>query len=338
VLACSTRAGHIRARWALIAILAWCLATAPYSSLVLSELWRTGDVAAVAQSATVGTFGKMVLNTSLSSRMLLLSLAFFVYNFPGLTLPLAAYGGVRRGGVPRLLHGALLAELAIFGLFVGRYSIADQYSFYFPIYALLAVFAGLGVARVLDWPAARRRRAVLALAFMTSLWTPILYPAVAAWLRASGRLSGLLGAKPYRDGYREYFVPWGLGADGPTRLIEDVAAHASADALVVLADHMQGFALRYGQLVGRLPASLQMIELSRHGPSLEELRASMRQRLDRSEAVILVPRDRARPEAPVPGPDWDTRQVPIAGAQWERAGDLYILRGLHDPSEEQDAD
>ncbi len=149
VLLLAVRRRHLSPRgWAAAALL-WLVGTLPYSSVVISTGLQTADWSGTLSSAFFGRYAHDVLNAHLTARTLLLSAGFVLYNFPGLALPLAIIALFARLEQPKLFTRAVKFELALYALFVFRYSIRDQYSFFFPVYGLLALFAGLGLAHVL---------------------------------------------------------------------------------------------------------------------------------------------------------------------------------------------
>jgi len=312
--------GWWRRQWAghvlLTCAVAWLAGAGLYGGMVLGELARTGDLAGTVRSALVGSYASDVMNTRLSARGLALSLGYLVYNFPNLLLPAAVAGLVLRGAQPRLVRRVLLAQLALYLLFVLRYSVQDQYTFFVPVYTLLAVFAGSGLAAL----AARwRRRAVLwGITAASVALTPPLYVTTALVLHARGALADLVGQKPYRNGYRAFFIPWGVGEDSADRLADAAFAQAGPNGLILLGDGMARFALDYRQARGTAPAGVA-IELYGSSPTDDVL--ALRQELLATAGrvrrpVVLVPRDRTRAD------------FGVDAARWERRGDLFVLADL----------
>jgi hypothetical protein len=143
---------------------------------------------------------------------------------------------------------------------------------------------------------------------------------------ARGVFSSLVGNKPYRDGYRAFFVPWGLGDNAPDQLNRAIANLAGDTGIVFVADHMIIFGVRYAQVVGQIPSAVEILRIDRN-ESAEQVaarRAKLSGALDQGRPVILVPRDRDRPTADIPQ------------AQWERHGDVYRLTGLDARTPSQD--
>ena len=215
-----------------------------------------------------------------------------------------------------------MAELGLYLFFVVRYSISDQYTCFFPVYMLLTLFAGVGLARL----AARLSRAIqqglLILAAFTAAWTPLVYLATARFLAARGALAALVKNKPYRDGYRAFFVPWGRGADHATRLNDTVRELAGDNGLVLVADHTQLFGLCYAQAVGHISATVEIryVKATDSDDAIAERWRWLHDARASDQAVVFVPGDRDQPSANIPG------------ALWERRGDIYLLIGLGPPA------
>lgn len=301
------------------AVLLWLLGLLPYVWFVGSVAYRTGEVTDTLRSAVFGAYKDDVFDWHVGLRALGMSLAFVAYNFPNLTVPLAILGIARRQCLPTLLRRVWLAELLLYALFVLSYSVADQYTFFFPLYGLLALFAGAGLAGVQRWRRRNWRQTLLAAAAVSALWPPLLYIATYQLLSARGWLSQVVRNKPYRDGYRAVFIPWGAGDDAAERLNRDVAALVGDNGLILFPDHMQRFSILYEQAIGRFPAGVELLKLEPPDPPpqvIAERQALLEQYLAVGRPVVLVPYDRDRPDAGV------------EEAQWSRHGDVYRLESL----------
>lgn len=311
-------------RLALGAAALWLLGTLPYSELVLAMYLETGSLTETLHSALLGSYASNVLNTRLTLHNVLLSVGYVAYNFPGLTIPLALLGAraALSGRLfPHWVGRVLLGELLIFTLFVARYPIVDQYTFFFPIYMILALLAGIGLAAVLERASDRRRNYMVGAAALTVAWTPIVFLGTSYTLAASGSLRSLVGNKPYRDGYRAFFLPWGVGDNAAQQLNAALSELSGPDSVIVIGDSMIAHGIRYAQVVGQLPSTVQLVTLAAL-PSHESIDALHVLLTDASRAgrtVLFVPRDRDLPNAPVDGADW------------ERLGDVYRLVRLAAP-------
>lgn len=320
VIAAALRKKHLATAGAAAAVL-WLAGTLPFTLLVASTAAESGEIAATLRSAFFGRYADAVLNVRLSMHTLMLSAGYVVYNFPGFTVPLAIcaiYAAWMRPSEPRWLLRVLSIELLIYAAYVFRYSIADQYTFFFPVYLLLALFAGVALAKVMSLKRGTFRAAVVSAAALTAVWTPIVYMGTCAILRSRGVFSSMVGNKPYRDGYRTFFVPWGLGDDAAQRANQQVAALAGADGLVLIADSMMGFGVRYAQAVGGIPATVEIAEAgwANARNTVGKWRDELSAVFEDGRPVVLVPKDRDLPDTGIPG------------THWERCGDVYRLISL----------
>lgn len=303
--------------WALSAcVAAWLVGSLPYSYLVAARWVETGELLATVKSALVGEFSDGVLSTRLSAFWAAFNAGIVALNFPNPMLPLAAYGlWASRRWLTVELRRVWTAELIIFGVFVFRYGVLDQYLFFFPVYLLATIFAGLGLADALQRLSDRARRFLLTAALALTVTTPAVY-GVAYWVAKRGDLlASRMPQRPYRDGYRAFILPWGIGERHADQLNAAAFELAGSDGLVFIVDGMARFALRYHQLRGRgsedvtLLVSAPPSQPENVARQLELLRMTRLQ----GRPVVLIPRDRRRPEPAVPG------------ATWQPTGELYVL-------------
>lgn len=284
----------------------WALGCLPLLQYMARDYQAGGDLAATVHSALFGNFADNVLNTSLSIRSLAMGAGFIAYNFPGLAIPLAIYGIVRaRSDAPAPLRRLLIAECIIYTAFVIRYAIVDQYSYFFVVYLFIAVFAGVGIGRMHAWLQPRHWIAALGVALMTSLWTPIVYWTTARILEQRHILSWAAGNKPYRNGYRSHFVPWGLGDDHAEQLNRKLEKTVTPGTTIIIEDPMIEFGVQYARSLGRLPETVQVVGAN-DVPDVRRFIAKS------AGTIILVPRDRDHPQVE---PE----------LSWRRDGDIYIL-------------
>jgi hypothetical protein len=316
IIIAAARSGRLSRAHTLEAALLWLAGTLPYSMLVGAALFRTGDLLGTLRSALFSNYASEVLNVHLGLRALALAAGYVLYNLPGLTIPLGLYGVFRPFDVPRVFSRALRWELLIYTVFVARYTITDQYTFFFPVYAMLALFSGISLVRIIAAPASLRRGVVLALAALTAAWTPLVYVTAASVLSARKAFDSMVRHKPYRDGYAALFLPWGVGHNFGAILNEQAYRLADDNGLIVFEDPMLDSALRYPQAIGRASPRVTVMQIESRTASAV-VAARTRSLLESCRAagrpVILVPRDRDRPSTCVPE------------SRWKRVGDLYIL-------------
>lgn len=297
------------------AAVAWVVGSLPYTLLVASELLRTGDVPGTINSALFGTvYASNVLNTSLPLKLLAISAAFVIYNFPNLLLPAAGLGVVQAPavGVQPVVRWALVAEMIIHALFVLRYNVVDQYTFLVPLYGLLCIFGGVGVAAVMSWQPSRLRRTVVVVGIVLAVMTPAWYVVAPAVARHYNVLASA-PAKPYRDNYTYLLVPWSVAERSAEQLSSEAVRLAGPHGAILYRDRMGAFAVEYK----RAMAGYEKLTIV----GMPDMRtAEGRNRLHEiilaagRGRVVYVPTDVRKP-APTP-PD---------GTVWVRRGDLFVL-------------
>lgn len=294
--------------------LAWFIGASPYWILAFELSQRIGVPAAI-QSALVGQYGPQVLNLHVSLRMLALGVGYVVYNFPGLILP-AAIASYWNHRVSPWLYRVLAADLAIYLLFAFRYDVPDQFAFFYPCYPLLAVLGALGLDVWLNATRGALRGWLLTAAVVTAAWPPLIYTAAYRVLRQRGSFAGLVGNKPYRDGYAQFFLPWNHTKVHATLVNRHLLELADSDAIVLCEDGMIRFALEYQRQIGRFPPKVELLFNPAHpdDPTPEQTLERIQRAFHEGRRVVCVPRD--RDHLPRLWPD----------APWQRDGDLYILR------------
>ncbi len=318
VIAIAIRKRQLAPRIAASTAVLWLIGTLPYTLLVLQTAIETGDLAGTVHSALFGSYSGSVLNTTVGVRLLILSLGYILYNFPGLTVPLAAHAAFRKVDAPRLFVIAVRCQLAIFFVFVVRYSIVDQFTFYLPVYGLLTVLAGIGLSDCLRRSKPRVAKGLMALALLSAVWPPIIYAATESVLASKGALKSLVGNKPYRDGYAAFFTPWSVGQNHAEVLNNTAFETAGPNGVIVLEDGMMWHALRYRQNFGDEPDQIEVIRAypSQNNDELTKLKHRLHVWHSTGRAVVLVPRDR------------DAPRTFLSACTWERRGDLYVLREI----------
>ena len=305
-------------RYALAAPALWILGSLPYSLLVIATFLDTGDLSGTLRSALFGNYASEVLNTQNVLKPVLFGIGYWLYNFPNLILPLAAAGLFRRTDIPKSFSRSLKALLVIYLVFVLRYSVSDQYTFFLPVYSLTAIFAGVGLASFVTESSRKRMRAWTAICLITILWTPAVYVVTASVLEKKQAISSMVGNKPYRNGYKSFFYPWGAGQDHATKLNQHAFSLAQPNGLILLERGMIGFALEYEIALGRVPEGVEIVFFSmRDKPEkVDSVCTLLAQYADENRPVVLVPENRDQP------------QTYVDEAVWKRDGDLYVLEML----------
>lgn len=311
---------HLHAGWLGILILGWIVAASPYLSLVARHGLHSGDWSRTLYSALFGVglggggYAGEVLNTSVSWPLLKNAVLVLGYNFPSLLLPLALVGMLRRArqrGV--LFRNVLLCQTALIAVFVLRYSIRDQYTFFVPLCAILSLWFGLGTDRLLRWLEARgwRNAGVLALAAVT-LFAPLLYGIFPRFAEQRGWLRNQMRDIPYRDEYRHFLQPWRNGDDSAARYARAVLQRCPQRGLL-MTDLTAGYALAYVQRVEAAAAELDIYVVNRNLSRANQplMNRDMLKRTAQSGTVIV-----ATP-SPVIEEWW--------GADFELIGEGFVL-------------
>lgn len=310
----------VRPRDVVLGAVLWIVGTLPYSGMVLMEWVRTGDFTGTLHSALFGhAYAEDVLNLRLDPQMLLVAAAFPLYSFPNLLIPAAVYGlmRARRLDVPGTAIAALTAGLLIHLVFVLRYSITDQQTFFVPMYAILSILGGVGAAAVLAWgDAVRRRRACLA-ALVLLILTPGVYAVAPEVARRAQMLERIAGPrdKPYRDDYTYLLRPWSVVETSAERLGTEAVALAGERGLILVEDSMARFAIEYHRRRAGHDDLVVRVDAGRTDPDVRAERdALLRDAASQGRPVVLVPLDVARP------------RIETEVGSWQRRGDLYMLK------------
>lgn len=295
--------------------LAWIVGLAPLLKLMFTHWHANGDFAATIRSAAVGDFADAVLNTGLSPKGLALAAGFCAYNFPNLLLPLLPVGIPAAWRNPnRLVVRVLFIQFGLYALFVARYAIVDQYSYFFVLYIFFALFMGLGLDALLQRLTQTRQRIALALVTLSVAATPLTYIAAARILEDRGAFAGMVGNKPYRNGHTAFFTPWGIGKQYAEQLNDAVVAACDTDDLVLFEETMSRFGVQYAQLTGRLNPSVTIRVIGNDALD-DDTRILIAETLGAGRNVVLIPRDRDKPRE-------------LGSYRLERVGDIFrVLPG-----------
>lgn len=311
----------------------WLMASLPYTGVVFSELARSSDWPSVIRSALFGhAYSEEVLNVSFSLRRAMVSASFIALNFPNLTLPLAALGMLRARALPPAMRRVLYAAFLIHFLFVIRYPVIDQHTFFLPSYLLITAFAGTGFAHltrqgsrsrttpvhlerssplakggsreVERGPKAPRPRLLTRGAIVLLLTTPLVYALVPSVARRFNVLAGYARNKPFRDDYTYVFTPWGFADHSAEQLGRRMLDLAGDHALLIIPDTMAAPAVWYeAQMAGK--DGVDVTTLFDAEQVSQTFHAGGR-------VIFLASQGMKQPQ-------------PVPGAAWRQEGDFYFL-------------
>lgn len=287
------------------------IAMTPYLLVVIQDGLGSGDWAQTIRSALFGNFQDQVLNTSLTLQKIVFASAYVFYNFADLTL-LGVFLWWRSAvGSFALLQRAVAAQALIFLLFAFRYDVVDQYTFFIPSYATLALLSGWGWNRIVvsnakkHWPIL-----VLVSALILTLSKPGIYYTVSEVLSSQGALSSLVKNRPYRDGYAGFFLPWSSVDQSAEKIVTQATKLSSEKGVVLTEIGMIRHALFYAQATGQLSENVTICQVV---IGINKCPAVESDALAAGQSVILIPEDRDQPAYHSPQ------------GVWVREGDLYRL-------------
>ncbi|MFH1747866.1 MAG: DUF2723 domain-containing protein [Planctomycetota bacterium] len=214
---------QLAVRWLLAGALAWLVTCTPYWALVLAYYVRTGDIATTLRSTFFGGsergggWADDVLNVGLPLGHLKIVVLTLGYNFPSLVLPIGLAGVLRpTRGRGRAFRWVLIGQTLIMGGFLVRYTVPDIHTFFMPICALVALWFGLGVDRLLNGIRGQRtRRWVVGLLALNAAIPPVVYAVFPEVARQRGWMRSRMRDIAHRDEYAHFFRPWRGGDDSP---------------------------------------------------------------------------------------------------------------------------
>ena len=286
----------------------WLLGSLPYTALILMTMLRSVDLTGTLHSALFGnSFADAVLNTSLSSRGLLMMIGFVLLSFPNALLPLATCGLIRarRFGLPVVAARALSIALVFQVLFAIRYDVVDQHMLFVLAYVLAAIFGGIGYAVVER--RSRKRSRLLAVAILSLGATPALYAVTPYVARQFDLLRSVARYEPYRDNYIYVLTPWSVIERSAETMSRQAVELAGETGTIVVENDMASFAVRYRAIrAGRTNVRI----------TKEISRAELEDAARTGTPIVIVPRNHGEPRTELP---------PQLG-QWQRVGDLFVLQ------------
>jgi len=257
---------RIAPRWVPLMAVVWLLGAAPYLLLVAQTARATGDLSGTFRSAlfgggpaVAGGYASAVLNTHLSAQQLKLAALTFGYCFPSLAGLVALLGLLRP--MPRrrrLLRYVLLAQTVLICVFVGRYPIADLYTYFVPVCAVVALWCGCGAAYLHRPQAAPSRRRYAVAALVASSIAPVfVYIGFPLLAEQRGLMRAQLRHIPFRNEYTHFFRPWRSLDDSPRQLSEAALAAAEPNGWI-LADATTVYPIALTALSRRTPPQVRI--------------------------------------------------------------------------------
>ncbi len=248
-----------RVRWYAVIFLAagWVAGSAGMLALVARQAAATGLIPAVESALFGQSWQADVLGGSAGA--VKMGVGYILYNFPNVGLVLAVGGlwALRKAPLRPLLW-CFCGLTAMYLLFAIRYPVMDQFMFFVPFYAMVAVLAGVGLGSLR--PRTYKWAAPIAMAGM--LAAPALYAAMPSIAR-SAHLS-VPGRKDltFRDPLRYWLAPWKAGENSAELFARQALTDVPADSTII-ADGTSLYPLLWTQRVDGLGRNIELIEGAR---------------------------------------------------------------------------
>ena len=247
--------------WSAVAAVAAFLAGAsPYLALIAHHAQATGEHWPGRSSPPCSATTAPTCSTSRpAGRMMRVNAALAAMNFVSFLPVLAVVGWVSLRRAPgKATAWALVAITVIEVLFVGRYSVPDQFMFLLPSLVMIALAAGIGLAILARdvrrlAPGGRSRRSRVA----GPAADPVRRRTGAA--SSSGRAGPPAPELPFRSEMRYWLVPWKHDEHSADRFARAALAQAGHDA-VILVDLTVADTLRVAQKVEGLAPSVLVVD------------------------------------------------------------------------------
>jgi len=261
----------------------WCLGAAPILPLIIQCAVESRNAETVVQSVLFGHyFQQKVFNLDVrngplwAANMALSSCSFFnpcwaYVVFGGMALSVKRRAALmKRGGIQAFsLYGSLLALTGIHFVFWVRYIVPDQATFILPTLGLLAVWAGIGAAHVLQ---ARR---LFLVSLLTAAGFSVMAPVIFFHV-AERYVPPRTRVLPFRDEFAYWAYPWKQNENSAERFVASVASRVYPEKMVVWADTTAVAPLMVAQAMGRLPSTWTWLTYWQNLPD-EEIERRLRE-------------------------------------------------------------
>lgn len=276
----------------ILCLLVWTAGFSLYGYFILQELMQTGDPVGTIKSVFFGRLWEnTVLNTSMNLRIAVENIAFIGLNFPTpnfLLIPLGIVVMIRQRSHPAFTLIMLILSVMYF-LFAFRYTVADRYAFFMPLYIFMAFFIGPGAAALLDWIQKKGislRAAVIVLLLLAVLPVGV-YAAAPVMARKLYPALAERRQRPYRDEYTYFLRPWKTGYDGAWRFCTESLEIAAPDG-VIFADATVVHTLMFVQETqGRYP-DVKIVSNFYHTPNAPDFNEqTFKALLDRYDIYVV---------------------------------------------------
>ncbi|MEW5804428.1 MAG: DUF2723 domain-containing protein [bacterium] len=187
------------------------LGALPYEVLIAREYFQTRSFFLTLKSALIGSnaWKNDVFNTHIFCWRNFKNLILFLgINFPVFhiffVVPGAGNFWKERNWHYRLLFTGIFL---IYFIFAFRYTVADQYVFYLPVYIFVAMLTGLGIDRVSRMSNKGWSRSILVMLFLSAISPVFIFQKIPALLEKYKVNIGVKREIPYRNSYQYFLNP-----------------------------------------------------------------------------------------------------------------------------------
>jgi len=253
-------------------VLLWIIGAAPYEYLIIKNIIQSGDFTGTALSAAFGnSWQGVVLNTSLSLKIVKENILFLLLNFPTPNLLFLFVGlfGLYKYCPAKAFSTVVLVLSVLFFLFAFRYTVPDRYTFFMPFYCMVSALAGLGMYII------HKRMGSRVFVCLVLIFAFLPIPVYAAVPVIAEKIGFSLGTKreiPYRDEYRYFLCPWKTGYRRTDRFVNEALASVENNA-IIYADGTVAYTLLYAQQVREKRRDIRIVsgqDSSEGAPVLNE--------------------------------------------------------------------
>ncbi|MFA6133551.1 MAG: DUF2723 domain-containing protein [Phycisphaerae bacterium] len=264
-----------------------------YLTLIVREALSTGHVGQAIASALFGQYEAQVLNVLPAWSIFKQNAGLAAMNFGSFIFLLAVAGWVRMRREGGMLWMALTAITAIEVVFVARYSIPDQFTFFLPSLLMIALASGVGAA----YMAGRSLRWAKAVAFacvISIVLPPVMYYSSPHLLAMAG-IAIHRRKLPFRDEARYWMVPWKQDESSADQFAVAALLQAQPDAVVFL-DGTTLYPLKLKQRLEGLSPDVTLTDGGEPMPSYESHNSEFRQVLGNRPLLVVTPQAGYVPE------------------------------------------
>ncbi|MGA1875206.1 MAG: protein O-mannosyl-transferase family [bacterium] len=212
------------------------LGALPYEIFIAEEYFHTRSFLLTLRSALVGSnvWQKDVLNTKVfcwrnfKNLILFLGMNFPVFHIYFVVPGAKMFWKERDWQAHFLFTGIFLISF----IFAFRYTVADQYVFYFPVYIFVALLIGLGVDKV-SRMSSKGNRWMLAILFFSSISPIFIYQKAPIFAEKYKINIGVTRQIPYRNSYQYFLNPSKRNYHGARKYMLDITRLAERNSVII---------------------------------------------------------------------------------------------------------